>query len=45
MLNKKSEIDEINKAIQFLKNEIKKTNELLQLLWELMHGDNVLILY
>ena len=45
MLNKKSEIDEINKAIQFLKNEIKITNELLQLLCELMNGDNVLILY
>ena len=40
-----NEIIDIYKALKTLKTEIKKTNELLQLLWELMHEDHVLIIY
>ena len=45
MLNKNNEIKQIHKALRLIKTELKKTNELLQLLWELMHEDHVLIIY
>lgn len=41
---KKSEIKQINKALQLLKRDIKKTTELMKLPWEYMHEEHVLIL-
>ena len=43
MSNKKSEINQINKALRLLKKDIKKTTELIHLLWEYMHEDYILI--
>ena len=44
MGNKKSEIVQIHNALRILKNEMRKTTELVQLLRELMHEDYVLLI-
>jgi hypothetical protein len=45
MGNRIGEIMQIQKALRLLKNEMRKTAELVQLLWELMHEDYILIIY